>query len=517
MRRSHRLRIVSLILSILALPPVARPAGVTIRPDRTLEVDGEPFFPLGLLGLGSPQYEDWNERIRRCRANVVWDYEIAYADTTPTCRAVVDSARAAGYRLLVGSFDTLWWDDPATPEFEVDLPMYDDDALDALVACLDREPSVLLGFANRDEPVWTIAQGWVDGIDSAHVHDTYRQIHARVDSTVVAMNFAPVNLSGDFATWKAQILPYLAATDVVQHAAYPYPAGEGTCGPLNVLGWPECSMDRLADNADLFLAEINRPDQPLWMILQAFKGVPLREARWAAYASVVHRATGIFWAGWTWVHPLGDGSASWPVTEAVISEMSALHDFLVGEDLDGAEAGPPDVEVRVKRHRRADEAVAFAISRHGYRGPGAIRLPDLSSPSGIVTVVGEDRELAAVDGWIVDAFEAYEAHGYRYEVLPESSGGPTARFPLLAFPSPTRDATTLRFTLPSEAHVVFTVYDAAGRRVAGAGEGTFPAGPSELIWNGRDAGGRLVPPGVYFLRGESADGLRATARILVRR
>ena len=115
-----RFLVATLAVWPLALPGPARAAAASIRSDRMLELDGEPFFPIGLLDLGTGDYDDWNARIRQSGANVVWEYETAYRDESPSCRAVVDSARAGGYKLLLGSYDTLWWDDPATPEHEVE-------------------------------------------------------------------------------------------------------------------------------------------------------------------------------------------------------------------------------------------------------------------------------------------------------------------------------------------------------------------------------------------------------------
>ena len=76
--------------------------------------------------------------------------------------------------------------------------------------------------------------------------------------------------------------------------------------------------------------------------------------------------------------------------------------------------------------------------------------------------------------------------------------------------------TTIRFTLPKEAATAFTVYDAAGRRVASLGRGTWEAGESRIVWSGRDTEGRRVAPGVYFVRGTTSDGDHATARVTMR-
>lgn len=42
------------------------------------------------------------------------------------------------------------------------------------------------------------------------------------------------------------------------------------------------------------------------------------------------------------------------------------------------------------------------------------------------------------------------------------------------------------------------VFDASGRLVADLLQGELEAGPRAVQWNGRDAAGRLVPPGVYY-------------------
>ena len=54
------------------------------------------------------------------------------------------------------------------------------------------------------------------------------------------------------------------------------------------------------------------------------------------------------------------------------------------------------------------------------------------------------------------------------------------------------------FHLPQPASAIFTVYDAAGRRVALAGRGSFDAGPGHVTWNGRDDSGKPASSGVYW-------------------
>jgi hypothetical protein len=486
----------------------------SIREDGLVEINGEVLFPIGLFDSGIREYGDWNEQIRACGANVVWDFKYGYEDVFPRCREVADSARSAGYYLLIGSRDTIEWDNPETEELEVDVPIYEDWRLDNLKRCVAGTRELILGFTNRDEAVWTLQHGWLGDIDASHIFDTYQQIHEKFPRTFLAMNFEPVHLTGSLDAWRRDLLPFFGATDVVMHASYPYPAGRGTCSSVNVLGFPDCTMDRLAQNADLFLSEMNRPGQPLWVIIQVHKAIPRKEARWEAYASVVHGATGIFWAGWTWVHQLGSGFENWPVISPVIREVSELHDFLVGPDISGAFSEQVDVEIRAKKHLWANEIAVFAISRNGFRGRARIRLPRGESQ---VAVVGEDRALSVASGWIEDDFDGYEAHVYRYSARSWNVSSALAPSGPRAFALESGLGARLHLNLAQRTSMIAQVYDVAGRRIALAGTGTFEPGEVELHWNGRTLGGGLAPSGVYFVRVEASGHEPVTTKVVLRR
>jgi hypothetical protein len=66
----------------------------SLRSDGLLEVSDGPMFPIGLVELGTYSYPDWAQRIHDSGANLVWDIEIAYADTTPTCAEVLQASAA---------------------------------------------------------------------------------------------------------------------------------------------------------------------------------------------------------------------------------------------------------------------------------------------------------------------------------------------------------------------------------------------------------------------------------------
>ena len=73
-------------------------------------------------------------------------------------------------------------------------------------------------------------------------------------------------------------------------------------------------------------------------------------------------------------------------------------------------------------------------------------------------------------------------------------------------PNPAGDGpVTLRFTLPSSGAMLHvTAHDLAGRIVRTLHDGPATDGAS-LAWDGRDAGGRPLPAGIYFVRATTAD------------
>ena len=75
-------------------------------------------------------------------------------------------------------------------------------------------------------------------------------------------------------------------------------------------------------------------------------------------------------------------------------------------------------------------------------------------------------------------------------------------------PNPTSRSTELAFSLVAPALVDVTVYDVRGARVRTLLRDSRPAGVHDVAWDGADASGRGVAPGIYFVRlsarGESA-------------
>ena len=93
----------------------------------------------------------------------------------------------------------------------------------------------------------------------------------------------------------------------------------------------------------------------------------------------------------------------------------------------------------------------------------------------------------------------------RSAALVDAGPGPEAQA-VLAFasatpnPAPRGGPCAVRLTGARAGMLQVTVYDAAGRRVCTLFDGVAEAGTRSLVWDGKDAQGRDVPRGLYFLR-----------------
>lgn len=117
-----------------------------------------------------------------------------------------------------------------------------------------------------------------------------------------------------------------------------------------------------------------------------------------------------------------------------------------------------------------------------------------------------------------DAFgNTTTARSEDFSVILSTSGVPVMGLPSRPvlegnLPNPCNPGTTVRFSLPTEQAAVLELYAADGARVRRLAAGTFPAGRSDVFWDGRDDGGRAVASGTYLLR-LSAGGLQQARKL----
>ena len=68
------------------------------------------------------------------------------------------------------------------------------------------------------------------------------------------------------------------------------------------------------------------------------------------------------------------------------------------------------------------------------------------------------------------------------------------------FPNPFNPSTKIAFDLPKAWHVKLIIYDIVGREVDQVADADYPAGYTEVTWNGVNKNGVTVSSGVYFYR-----------------
>jgi flagellar hook assembly protein FlgD len=96
-----------------------------------------------------------------------------------------------------------------------------------------------------------------------------------------------------------------------------------------------------------------------------------------------------------------------------------------------------------------------------------------------------------------------------------ADGAPGAQL-LRNSPNPFGASTTIPFALAAAGRATVRVFDVAGGLVAVLQDGPLPAGNHSVVWDGREATGRRVAPGVYFARLTTAE-TTATVRMTLAR
>jgi hypothetical protein len=95
--------------------------------------------------------------------------------------------------------------------------------------------------------------------------------------------------------------------------------------------------------------------------------------------------------------------------------------------------------------------------------------------------------------------------GITSDVADPNAGPPAPAEAVLVFharesaPNPFHDQVTVAFELPSRQPVTIAVYDLSGRLRRTIADGALEAGKHERTWDGRDAEGRTLASGIYFV------------------
>jgi hypothetical protein len=117
------------------------------------------------------------------------------------------------------------------------------------------------------------------------------------------------------------------------------------------------------------------------------------------------------------------------------------------------------------------------------------------------------------DGWLVDDVRVL-AWTLPAPTAADPFPPPVSALTVAAFPNPAGARSRIVYSLPEPAPVRVAVFDVAGREVTVLSQGRVEAGERNLTWDGRDASGRPVPAGTYFVRVDAA-GTSASSKLVV--
>jgi choice-of-anchor B domain-containing protein len=132
------------------------------------------------------------------------------------------------------------------------------------------------------------------------------------------------------------------------------------------------------------------------------------------------------------------------------------------------------------------------------------RVRDYITPTSAVRVrfVAQDQPPEGIVEAAVDDFELYDA-----ALTPTGVGDPATAPEMTVSaprPNPAGKSASLTVSLPARARARVAVYDLSGREIRTLLDGVAAAGPTTLVWDGKDARGRQVGSGVYWIRAQAA-------------
>lgn len=88
----------------------------------------------------------------------------------------------------------------------------------------------------------------------------------------------------------------------------------------------------------------------------------------------------------------------------------------------------------------------------------------------------------------------------KYDLLSDTKEAALVQTSVKAYPNPSTDRVNIEYELTETAPVMLEIFDLGGRRVAGFDEGQKSPGAYAVRWNGTDASGRSIAPGMYVYR-----------------
>jgi len=373
-------------------------AGVEIREDNILLVNGKPFFPIGLYRLPPFTFSELNQ----AGFNTV---------RYPVFEQSLNEANRYNIKLIGGVFYPPP-KDLAGDEWELlhrgtGLSAKDRDSYREKIyrqrLKVENHPALLVRYI-ADEPAWT-------GQPLKPLLEAYRLTRKLDPYHPIWMNHAIKNTVKTLAE-------YNEACDITSVDVYPVP----TLGYLlrdRGISWVGKYTVRMRRTVD--------DRKPVWMILQGFspanlsgsstvlEAVPsFAQSRFMAYDAIVHGATGLIWWG---THSIPEGSESRDMLRKIASELRDISTILVSPTTNPATVEiEPEEDIAFLEKEYKGESYLFCVNTGKKRLSVRFKTPFKNRT---IKVLFEKRQLLSRNGLFVDSFKANDVHIYTTaDVLP---------------------------------------------------------------------------------------------------
>ena len=382
---------------------------VIIRPDRILECDGKPFFPLQARHLpAGAAWRDMGEAGFNCFRHIVFGGLNMAGAELPEERHGLKICAYLYNRTL--------------PEHEGELTA----AVERL-----RDLPDLLSYENCNEPAWRpdapeVVNFPAEGL--AHGYRLLKQLDPR----------HPVHQAHGIGGTVEALRGYNACADIVGCNPYPvFPPGMRRHIGIRPDGRALDSPDQTLSATALYTRKMLEVGQgrPVWMQLQTmawedFAG-PFTEGgdpnpdpacvvypthtqmRYMAFADIIAGATGLLFS----MFNLPFASPAWEDVQRLIGELSELHDVLAGRTV-----GLPltttyrnlgfTVWHGVQTLAKERDGRLYLLAANSAFDPAEVTWSGFTGVSAL-EVPGEDRHIMVRNGQATDAFEPYGVHVYR--------------------------------------------------------------------------------------------------------
>lgn len=354
---------------------------VTLDKQGILQVDGKPYFPVGMYTLQDKAGKDHDSILNEAR-EAGFNTTVFYAYTVDTVMPLLDAAARNGIKAFVY---------PTIPFSVRKQELTREETIKDIKARMNHP--ALLGWYLVDEPEGIGKAGSNPVLD---LNKLVKETDPNHPTSLVIMNPKPA-------------AAYFNCADIIWTDPYPIPRWS-----VNVVSQWVGDAVRIAGR-----------NKPVWAIPQAFdwnvwnKGSINEvhrptdaEERCMTYLALVHGAKGIiYWAHTASKYYIRDYPEHWAYMKKLAGELRDLSPVLLTSTLPAPAFEPADAPIDTMMKVSGGSLYVFAVNHDKAAHKVAFRLPKAARPG--VEVLFEKRSVAVQADSFADDFAPLEVHVYK--------------------------------------------------------------------------------------------------------